>query len=144
MNLQELKSALEKVQNLEIKLPNGTYVPPHFHLTEAGLITRHFIDCGGTERIERKINLQLWVANDFEHRLTPLKFKGILALAERKIGFANLPVEIEYQQDTVGKFDIAFDGQSFELKNTLTDCLAKDKCNIPAAETQCAPGGDCC
>jgi len=30
------------------KLPEGTYLPAHFHMTEVGLVTKHFVDCGGT------------------------------------------------------------------------------------------------
>jgi hypothetical protein len=148
MNLSELKSALEQVNSISILLPDGQKVPAHFHLTEAGLLTRHFIDCGGTERIERKINLQLWVANDFDHRLSPIKLKGILSLAEKKIGLGDLPVEVEYQQETVGKYLLSFDGKNFVLESTITDCLAKDKCAVEEQETisseQCQPGGGCC
>lgn len=31
------------------KLENGNSVPEHFHVTEVGIITKDFIDCGGTE-----------------------------------------------------------------------------------------------
>lgn len=144
MNLSALKEALDKVENISIKLPDGSFVPAHFHLTEAGLITRHFIDCGGVERIERKINLQLWVADDYEHRLSPMKCKGILRMAERKIGFPDLLVEIEYQKETVGKYQLDFDGQFFLLKGTITDCLAKDKCGVPTQKTECTPNSGCC
>jgi len=34
-------------------LENGTMVPEHFHVTEVGVVTKHFIDCGGTVRNER-------------------------------------------------------------------------------------------
>jgi hypothetical protein len=67
----------------------------------------------------------------------------------------DLEVEVEYQGDTIGKFDIDFDGTNFLLLNKTTDCLAKDKCGIPAEklkvkiadlvlENSCKPGGGCC
>ncbi len=37
-------------------MPNGAYVPPHFHLTEVGTMVKKFIDCGGTVREEAKIS----------------------------------------------------------------------------------------
>jgi hypothetical protein len=148
MNLEELKAALGQVDQLTIKTIEGNIIPKHFHLTEAGLITRHFIDCGGTERVEKKINLQLWVADDTDHRLTPIKLKGILNMAAKKIGFTNLPIEVEYQQQTINKYALSFDGESFHLTSTMTECLAKDKCGVEEKvmqqEPQCTPGGGCC
>ena len=48
-------------------------VPSHFHVTEVGKITKHFIDCGGTVRNEEVVNFQLWQADDYDHRLHPEK-----------------------------------------------------------------------
>jgi hypothetical protein len=39
-------------------------VPEHFHVTEVGVVTKDFIDCGGTVRHEKVANFQLWDAND--------------------------------------------------------------------------------
>jgi hypothetical protein len=52
MKISELKARLNDVDTLVFELPNGTTVPAHFHVTEVGLVTKHFIDCGGTVRIE--------------------------------------------------------------------------------------------
>ena len=73
MKLSEVKGLLSTVEAVDFKIQNGGLVPEHFHVTEVGLITKHFIDCGGTERIEKVANFQLWNANDFEHRLKPQK-----------------------------------------------------------------------
>ena len=79
MKLEELKSHLQSNQELNLILPNGQFVPKHFHITEVGMNTRHFIDCGGTERIEKKVNLQLWVEDrDPDHRLSPEKLLSII------------------------------------------------------------------
>ncbi|MFN3590302.1 MAG: DUF6428 family protein, partial [Spirosomataceae bacterium] len=59
MKLSEIKAHLSTLENVEFQLPSGTFVPEHFHVTEVGLVTKHFIDCGGTERIERVVNFQL-------------------------------------------------------------------------------------
>ena len=60
MKLSEVKIALAKLDKIAFKIENGSEVPPHFHITEVGKITRHFIDCGGIERNETKVNFQLW------------------------------------------------------------------------------------
>ena len=71
MKLSEIKEILPTLDNVEFHLENGTFVPEHFHVTEVGVITKHFIDCGGTIRNEKIVNFQLWNANDYEHRLKP-------------------------------------------------------------------------
>lgn len=43
--------------------------PAHFHITEMGLVTKNFIDCGNTIREEKLITFQVWYAGDLEHRL---------------------------------------------------------------------------
>ena len=52
MRLNEIKSILAKSEKIEFALPDGTLVPSHFHVTEVGKVTKHFIDCGGTVRNE--------------------------------------------------------------------------------------------
>ena len=157
MKLSEIKKHLLTVDAVNFKLPTGTYVPEHFHVTEVGLVTKHFIDCGGTERIEKAVNFQLFDANDFEHRLKPQKLSNIIALSERKLGVGDLDIEVEYQSDTIGKYGLDFNGEDFMLLPKQTACLANDACGIgPAkqknkmAELQtanqscCTPGGGCC
>lgn len=157
MKLSEVKKALENLDEVKFELPNGNFVPVHFHVTEVGVITRHFIDCGGTERLEKVVNFQLWEAGDFDHRLAPQKLRNIIELSEEKLGIGNLEVEVEYQQDTIGKFDLAVKGDHFQLVSKQTACLAQDKCGIPEDKQQkpladlggndgnaCAPGSGCC
>lgn len=54
--------------------------PPHFHITEVGMSHKHFIDCGGTERKETKVNFQLWSSDDIQYRLKPQKVINIIRL----------------------------------------------------------------
>ena len=51
MKLSEVKSALTKLDTIAFQLPNGELVPTHFHVTEVGKISKHFIDCGGMQMI---------------------------------------------------------------------------------------------
>ena len=74
MRLSTFKKILSELDILKFQLPDGHFVPPHFHITEVGNINRNYIDCGGVLRQEKKINLQLWVASDIEHRLKRLHF----------------------------------------------------------------------
>ena len=80
MKISDVKKALGNVSAIQFKLPDGSYLPVHFHVTEVGRIDRHFIDCGGVERKETVANFQLWEAGDYDHRLAPQKFLSILNL----------------------------------------------------------------
>jgi len=155
MTIKQIKNYLETAENVSFQLQNGTLVPEHFHITEVGIITKQFIDCGGTIRNEKVINFQLWDANDFEHRLKPQKLLNIIALSEKILVMGDLEIEVEYQSDTIGKYDLDFDGENFILLNKQTNCLASDKCGIPNEKLRinmadlvnvnnCKPGGGCC
>ena len=41
MKLSEVKSKLAEIEALKFQLPNGTFVPEHFHVTEVGMIQKH-------------------------------------------------------------------------------------------------------
>lgn len=155
MKLSEIKNELKQLETIAFKLPNGELVPNHFHVTEVGKITKHFIDCGGTERNETVVNFQLWNANDYDHRLHPEKLLNIIELSEKTLGIEDLDIEVEYQGETIGKFGLDFDGTNFLLTTKQTDCLAQDQCGIPAEKPKlqfsdiqtgnsCTPGGGCC
>ncbi len=155
MKLSEVKNALQNLKTIGFQLPNGESVPSHFHVTEVGKISKHFIDCGGTVRTEEVANFQLWNANDYDHRLHPEKLMNIITLSEKILNLEDLPIEVEYQGQTIEKFGLDFDGTNFLLTSKQTDCLAKDNCGIPAqkpriklstltSESSCTPGGGCC
>jgi hypothetical protein len=153
MLISAFKQTLRELDTLKFQLPNGEYVPAHFHITEVGNITRNFIDCGGVQRQENKLNLQLWVASDTDHRLDPTNLLNILQLAEKQLGNSNVEVEVEYQQSTIGRYKLAFNGAVFQLINTQTACLAPNQCGIPqekprvrvtASGLSCNPNSDCC
>ena len=73
MKLSEIKTILSTATGVNFQLPNGTLVPEHFHVTEVGMVHKHFIDCGGKVRNEKAANFQLWNADDTDHRLKPEK-----------------------------------------------------------------------
>ena len=138
MKLSQVKQALKGLQTIGFQLPNGELVPSHFHVTEVGKLTKQFIDCGGTLRNEEVVNFQLWDADDYDHRLHPEKLIHIIELSEKALELGDLEIEVEYQGETIGKFGIDFDGKYFLLTTKQTDCLARDKCEIPT-EKQTEP-----
>ncbi|MEN2282491.1 DUF6428 family protein [Algoriphagus sp. SE2] len=157
MKLSEIKSKLPGLGELVFKLPDGSSVPAHFHVTEIGQINKHFIDCGGKIRNEKAISFQLWEDGDFDHKLGANKLLDIIELSERVLELEDLEVEVEYQSDTIGKYGLTFDNNEFHLTTKMTTCLAKENCGIPTSKPKvslsslkvkegesCVPGGGCC
>lgn len=154
LSVKRLKMALYRTNSLKFYLPGGDEVPAHFHITEAGLVTRHFIDCGGKVRKTSALSMQIWTAEDYDHRLAPSTLLKIINKAEPLYKDEGLPVEIEYQSGTIGRYNLGFDGADFHLIKTETDCLAKNNCGIErnpqktsiefANATDCIPATGCC
>lgn len=156
MKLSQVKNILKTVESVNFILADGTAVSEHFHVTELGLITKNFIDCGGTIRRETVANFQLWDANDLDHRLKPQKLLKIIELSEKVLAIGDFEIEVEYQTQTIGKYDLDFNGHDFVLLNKETACLAQAQCGIPAEKQKvklseisnepncCSPIGSCC
>lgn len=156
MKLYELKNLLINLEKVDFRLPDGSAVPEHFHVTEVGLINKHFIDCGGTIRKETVVNFQLWHATDFDHRLSAQKLLKIIELSERELQIGDHEIEVEYQSDTIGKYGLSILEGVLQLESLKTDCLAKDNCGVPVEKpririsslgqinNQCTPDGGCC
>ena len=148
MNVGQLRTALERTPDagLHLMLPGGEFVPAHFHVTEVGRVHKDFIDCGGTTRSTTTCVLQTWVAEDTDHRLTTTKLAGILKLAAPLLRSDELPVEVEYERESVALFPVAAAevtpaGILLHLGTKHTDCLARDKCGV---EEACGTGSGCC
>ena len=79
---------------------------------------------------------------------------NIISLSERTLGILDNQIEVEYQSETIGKYDLDFNGNNFVLVNKQTACLAEDQCGIPQKESKteansnqqntCTTGGGCC
>ena len=155
MTLSELKSTLSQLDRVSFVDAQGDKVPSHFHVTEVGQVEKNFIDCGGTMRKESVVSLQLFTANDYDHRLGAEKLNDILQLSERKLGLKDGEIEVEYQSDTVGKYGLLFFEDRFHLVPKQTACLASDQCGIPEsgeedslgkskAAVACCSSSNCC
>ena len=155
MKLSEFKKIIKDLTITSFQLPDGRLVPSHFHVTEVGKISKHFIDCGGVVRNEEIVNFQLWNADDYEHQLAPETLLNIINLSEKVLGLEDLEIEVEYQGTSIQKFGLGFDGSNFQLTSKHTDCLAKDNCGIPKEKKRvklsalsnapsCSPNSNCC
>lgn len=151
MNFNTFKTHLanSNAASISIKLPNGSFVPAHFHLTEISHVNKTTVDCGGAKKQENTVVLQLWVATDTDHRLTPQKVLNIIDKASSVFIDDKATVEIEYQTDTIGKYAITFYKDNFELVAMQTACPAPDLCGIPAIKqklklTELGKSESCC
>lgn len=162
MNIREFLSTLQSdaALPLAIHLPDGSPIPAHFHITEVGHVTRRFIDCGGTRRVQESCLLQTWVHDDIEHRLHAGKLAEIFTHAGDILPHDELPVEVEHELGAVSQFTVesavARGGRLvIELGTKHTDCLARGVClpdtcapkNVqpaPATSSCCDPKSGCC
>lgn len=116
-------------------LPDKSFVPAHYHITEVGKVQKDFIDCGGTVRSKKTCMLQIWVANDLDHRLETTKLASIMKVALPLLESDDLPVEVEYEEGAisqypVGGMEVTPSGILFYLGTKHTACLAPEKCGI--------------
>lgn len=135
--------------------PDGGRVPAHFHVTEVGHLARSFVDCGGTRRTVGSCLLQLWVADDVDHRLEASKLLAIFGRANGLLPTIDLPVEIEFEapvltQLPLTRCDVLAGELVFHTEYKHTDCLAKELCvpdfrlpGLPGGQA-CKPGSGCC
>jgi hypothetical protein len=137
MNVRELLGVLAAHPGvrMHLMLPDKSFVPAHFHITEVGRVHKDFIDCGGTVRSTTSCLLQVWVANDLDHRLESNKLAKIIEIAAPLLQSDELPVEVEYEDAVVSQYPLAAAeptpaGLLFHLGDKHTACLAPDKCGV--------------
>ena len=142
MTVSELLAVL--VGNPGVKmhfmLPDNSFVPAHYHITEVGRVQKDFIDCGGTVRSLSSCVLQVWVANDLDHRLETTKLAKIIEIARPLLKSDELPVEVEYEDAVVSQYprggaEVTPSGILFTVGTKHTACLAPEKCGV---------GGEAC
>jgi hypothetical protein len=137
MNASQLVRLLETHRDaaLHIMLPTGEFVPTHFHVTEIGRVHKDFVDCGGLRRETETCVLQVWTAQDTEHRLTAGRLAQIFRIAEPLFGNRDLPVGVEYGPDVAAQYflsdiEVTPKGLLFVLVGKQTECLAPDRCGV--------------
>ena len=130
------------------KTPDYKFIPFHFHVTEVATVHKKFRDCGNNYREDAYASIQIWIANDYDHRLTAGKLRKILlnTLLENE---QDLDLIVESENDTVSLYNIEsseFVGKSivFQLSKRKTECLAPDKCGVVAETVACCSTSCCC
>lgn len=153
LTLQQVVDALRQADGriVRFELPTATLLSPHVHVTEVARIDKKLVDCGGTLRTESSCRLQIYQADDTEHRITAAKLAQILAKGAGVLGSTSLPVEAEAEAPYLAAFPVVAarleDKQvvlSFGVRHAA--CLAEDVC-FPANlhnKSACAPGSGCC
>ncbi len=159
MTLSELKSLLAAHPDrvFRLRLPDGDAVPVSFHITEVGRVHKTFLDCGGTLRELTTCQLQVWVGEDYDHRIETGKMAGILEKGKAVLPDDSVPVEIEYEdkvisQYTITSHEITGDAVILVLAHKHTECLAPELCGLPAINrlpalgenAPCCGPGKCC
>lgn len=133
-------------EKLHLMLPDKSFVPAHFHITEVGRVQKDFVDCGGTHRSSTTCLLQVWVTHDHEqdknHRLDSAKLSQILKAAAPLLGDADMPVEFEFEDVTISQFplggaEVTPSGILFYLGTKHTACLAPEKCGVGSESSSC-------
>lgn len=139
MTTTELRRSLARdpAAALHVMLPDGEFVPAHFHVTEVGRIQKEFVDCGGTRRDAVSCLIQVWVATDTDHRLSAGRLAAILDLAAPILRGEDLPVEIEYESGRISQYPLGGieatpAGMLLMLGTKHTECLAPDRCGVGA------------
>lgn len=159
MILSELKSLLAEYSDryFRIALPDGNAVPVSFHVTEVGRVHKTFLDCGGTLRESLTCQLQVWVGQDYDHRIETGKMAKILEKAKPYLPDESIPVEVEYEERIISQYiieghDITDDAVILKLAHKHTECLAPELCGLPSIDrlpaisgntTCCGPAGCC-
>jgi hypothetical protein len=142
MTVKELRAVLaaHAGTTMHWMLPDKSFIPNHYHITEVGRVQKDFIDCGGTVRTAASCLLQIWVADDTDHRLETATLATIMEVAGAVLKTTDLPVEVEYEEATISQYPVAGvevtpAGLLFYLGAKHTACLAPEKCGV---------GGDGC
>ena len=132
-------------------LPNGMQVPAHYHITDVGSVHRYFIDCGGQEREENYVQIQLWLGKDINHRLNAKTILNILHHSDTALGklsdLENSNIFIEYKTELITQYPVSKIEVSDEkilcfTENITTQCLAALRHEKELKEE--GGGSDCC
>jgi hypothetical protein len=156
MKLSAFKQLLQTHpdKSFRLVLPNQNPVPVSFHITEVAHVQKRFIDCGGELHTTNTCQLQAWLGDDTNHRLSSGKMAKVLNMARQVLPEEDLDIEIEYEDTLISQFRVAShivtaEAVVLNLAAKHTDCLAKENCAprllmVPGvAAACCGPSCDC-
>ena len=147
MKFSAFTDALQTCPQVRFKKQDGDFVPAHFHITKVAQIEKRAVDCGGNFQKEAQIILELWVADDFHHRISGQKLLDIILSAKAQMNLhADTPVFVELQGHTVERYGLDLEEGYFRLNALQTDCPVKERCCLPPPSTEkaCVAGSCCC
>lgn len=151
MTLEELMAVLSANPSkaVRLRLPDHSFVPDHYHVTEVGRVQKDFVDCGGTVRQSVSCVLQVWVANDVSHRLNTGRLVKIVQTGVELFRETAIPLEVEYGNGVISQYpvlgaDILPDGVVLQLGSKHTACLAPNLCGIPLTQLSTHITAACC
>jgi len=137
MNVREFRAVLAAHASMQMHwmLPDRSFIPRHYHITEVGRVQKDFIDCGGTVRSTTSCLLQIWVAGDTDHRLETSKLAKIVDVAGVVLKSDELPIDVEYGEGMAARYpltgvEVTPAGLLFHLGTRHTACLAPEKCGV--------------
>ena len=151
MTLDELVVVLLANPNagLNLKLPDHSLVPAHFHVTEVGRVRKDFVDCGGMIRSSESCVLQVWVTDDVSHRIDTTKLARIIQSGKSLFGRTDIPLEVEYDNGVISQYPVleaavTKTGLILNLATKHTACLAEDRCGVKLdVLSNCSTPGCC-
>jgi len=151
MKVSQFFKSLDAVSddcNIIFKSPDCKLLPLHFHVTEAATVQKNFIDCGGTERSETYATIQLWTADDYNHRITTGKLRKIILnhLVQSDSDF-DLLVENDGESlttYTIESSELIGNTIVYLLGKKTAQCLAPDKCGVEETSKNTCCKGKCC
>jgi hypothetical protein len=155
MKISQFKSALQLAKPAASPVflqTSGMSIAAHYHITEIGLVLKNYVDCGGVVRQERKATMQIWLANDTDHRLSTQKLLDIIEKSEQLFGLKDEDLEVEFQGQTIETYGLVAQDFGFQFIAKQTTCLAPDHCGIPNEQLPddlkknscCTPNSGCC
>jgi hypothetical protein len=151
MTLEEFTAVLSANPgvSLQLMLPDRSFVPAHFHVTEVGRVQKDFVDCGGTVRSSADCVLQVWVANDVSHRLDSAKLSQIIDKGAKLFETTAIPLEIEYDNGLISQYPVqaveaSSAGITLHLGTKHTACLAPDRCGVTLDVLSSCSAPGCC
>jgi hypothetical protein len=151
MKLSDLNSLLTEHSQrfFRIALPDGNAVPVSFHVTEVGRLDKTFLDCGGKLRETTTCQLQIWVGEDYDHRIETGKMASILDKAKALLPDDSIPVEIEYEDRVISQYtieghELTDEAVVLQLAHKHTECLAPELCGLPSLRLPAIGGNAAC
>ena len=92
--------------------------------------------------------LQVWVGEDYDHRIETRKMAGILEKGKALLPDESVPVEIEYEDRVISQYtitghELTADAVVLQLAHKNTECLAPELCGLPALNRLPGIGGKC-